>query len=412
LGAVAVIGSGIVYMLQGLDTIDLQLRNWAFLTLMLVLALGGIFSFSLLEDRKGARLFFTLAALVVPVQFSQLGGMVFDHFGGGAGNLLTVFQFTSVSNETLWLTLGLSMIAALVVSIASFSILSRPHARWLTVSFILSNLLLLAPIRALPLGLITLGLMLAIIFQLERKIFSRDIIFKTFEGYGARILCSIPLIIAFVRSAFHQDEIAGLWVLSGLFAFMLAQLCVRWLANGRIKESVLFTSWIIGAVSSFGIADYLIFISNFSSEFHSLATILIATLPFIAWTFYLAYLSKAFNQLYRLVAILASVTLTLMVFKVASVPAMLTAGAIGVSMVTWGFVERARLPIILGALVVAGSVIGLIAIGIQHVEVNVWLGLAISGVVLVALSSVAEKFGRRWLDQSRASLENFSNWPA
>lgn len=412
LGAVAVVGSGIIYMLQGLDTIDMQLRNWAYLILMLVLAVGGISSFSLLEDRKGARLFFMLAALVIPVQFSQLGGMLFNYVGGGVGNLFAMFQFTEVSRDSLLLTSGLSLLAAGVVGFASFSILARPYARWLVSAFIVSNLLILVPVRALPAGLIVLAVMLALVLQLERKIFSRDVIFKTLEGLGARVLCALPLVIAFVRSAFHQQEYVGLCVLALMLALTVAQVSMRYLEKGQARESLLFAAWIIGAISSAGIAVWAVDSASFPSSISAVATPLILFIPFIVWTAWIAKGACALAGLYRLFAVVAASALTVLVFKEKTPVAMLTTGALGVMMITWGFIQRARIPIIAGALVAASSMIGLVVLSIQYVDVNIWLSLAVAGVVLVSLSSVAEKYGRRWLSQSRESLQSFSNWPA
>ena len=78
LGALAVAASAVVYMLQGLANIDLEMRNWVYLGLMALMAVCGVASSKLMQDAKGSRLFFGLAALLVPVQFSQLGGLLHD----------------------------------------------------------------------------------------------------------------------------------------------------------------------------------------------------------------------------------------------------------------------------------------------------------------------------------------------
>lgn len=412
LGAVAVVGSGVIYMLQGLENIDVQLRNWAYLILMLVLATGGICSFSLLEDRKGARLFFALAALVIPVQFSQLGGMVFNFFGGGVGNLIEVFQFTGVTRELLLVISGVSLLAAVVVAFASFSIMARPHAGALAAAFICSNLLILIPLRALPFGLLILAAMLMIVLHIERRIFSRDVLFKTLEGNSARLICSMPLLIAFVRSAFHQQDYLGLSVLAALFAIALIQLGQRWLAKGALQDGFQFFAWLVGAVAGFGLAVYVQDALHLAPATEDVVALLVLFVPFIAWTSWLGSKSSTLGGLYRLIAMASAVLLAALVLNEKSALAMLTGAALGTAMIVHGFISRVRFPIIVGSLVLACSLLGLMIISIQNVEINVWLALAISGVLLVALSSVTEKYGRYWLNRSREHLQSFSNWPA
>jgi|GEM_PF-6039797 len=78
LGALAVAASAVVYMLQGLANIDLEMRNWVYLGLMAIMAGCGVASSKLMQDAKSTRLFFGLAALLIPVQFSQLGGLLHE----------------------------------------------------------------------------------------------------------------------------------------------------------------------------------------------------------------------------------------------------------------------------------------------------------------------------------------------
>ena len=52
LGALAVAASAVVYMLQGLANIDLEMRNWVYLGLMALMAGCGVASSKLLQDAK------------------------------------------------------------------------------------------------------------------------------------------------------------------------------------------------------------------------------------------------------------------------------------------------------------------------------------------------------------------------
>jgi len=200
LGTLALLGSGILYMFQGLDNIDMNMRNWVYLALISCLGAGGIFSFKLTQDRKGARLFFGLAAILVPVQFSQLGGIIYSYLGGGSGSLNSIFQFSETSISAIVVLTAISFIISAIIIYLAFYILARGQEKLLAILYLLVNVAILIPLREFPLGLLTLALLAIAVISIEKNIFNKSPVFKTLEGFSIRVMFTFPLLIAFIRS--------------------------------------------------------------------------------------------------------------------------------------------------------------------------------------------------------------------
>lgn len=408
LGALAVVGSGVVYMLQGLHSVDVSLRYWIYIALMLLLGAGGIFSFKLVQDRKGARLFFGLAVAMVPVQFSQLGGMIFNYFGGGHGNLLEVFQFTSGSLEFLLWMSGISLAVSAAVSFAAFSILCRPHAKNLMLTFLLLNLAILLPLRGLPFGLVLIGGLSSVVLLLEKNLFSKDALFKTFEGMAVRAVVLLPLAIAFVRYGFYENNLLGISLLMGMIAIALAHFAGYWFKSGKKQEGLLFAAFITGLFASAGMSAS--FLPVLSHPLNPSESVFVCFMPAVCWSFYLSHLSTFNNSLYRTIAVVALLFMNLLMLLDMTAGGLLTTCLIGAVLVLWGVRGKTRLPVTVGIIITAISFSGLLLLSATSMTLNVWLVLAIVGVVFVALSSVLEKYGRGWITSGREHLVAFSSW--
>ncbi len=410
LGALAVVGSGVLYMLQGLHTIDVNLRYWIYIALMLVLGAGGIFSYKLVQDRKGARLFFGLAVAMVPVQFSQLGGMVFNYLGGGHGNLMEIFQFASGSPVFLLSMSVVSLVVAIAINFSAFSILCRPHAKNLTLVFAALNLAMLLPVREFPMGLLLIGGMAGAIFLLEKNLFSRDTRFKTLEGISVRAMFLLPLIISMVRSGFHENTLLGASMLTGLAAISLIHFGRCWFNKGKWHEILLFIAYIIGIFASCGISTWFISSLPASVDLADSMEGFTFIAPAVAWSGYISYLSKHYKNFYRTTGIITLVITNLIMLFDATAGGLLITCLLGSVLVLWGVREKARLPVVAGVMMSVASVGGLLLLSFTSISINVWLALAIAGVLLVGLSSVLEKYGRQWVSSGREHLIAFSGW--
>jgi hypothetical protein len=104
------------------------LGAWVYIALIGTLGIGGIFSFKFMQDNKGARLFFALGTLLVPVQFSQLGGLVLNYVAGDQA-YLDLFKVTAPALTTLLSLSAISLVIGLSMTYAGFAVLNRANAK-------------------------------------------------------------------------------------------------------------------------------------------------------------------------------------------------------------------------------------------------------------------------------------------
>jgi len=378
-GAMAIISSGLIYMLQGVYVSSGgALRDWIYLFLMAGLGLGGIFSFKFMEDRK--RLFFTLSVLLVPVQFSQLGGLTYQYFIEG-----TTFPNAIAAIAT-------SLVAAALVSLASFSILSRPYAKQLCLTFVLINALLLLPFRntlysLLPLGLIGLG-----IGQLYQRLFNRHQCFLTPEGLAVRLLFILPATIALAREGFHHSDTLGMSVTT-FSASTLALLVSRYFSQHTIVREILIL--ISYAFGSFAIASGIFDLFEHPNKIYEPAsTIMFYSIPLVVFGLFVASLSRKckvpiFSITALVLAFSASIVWsgTIMFDK-----ALLLTLALAVSI--YGVAQKRKIPFISGIVIMGLGTIDLLYASVLQIQVNTWVALAFAGLLLVLCSSIRLEQGR------------------
>ena len=75
-----------------------------------------------------------------------------------------------------------------------------------------------------------------------------------------------------------------------------------------------------------------------------------------------------------------------------------------------GFARKQKIAFVCGLLATIGLSAHLIYSAAHNIQVNLWLALAIGGLVLMVLSSVCEKHGRKWLHNSREYWQQFNEW--
>lgn len=413
LGALAIAGSGLLYMLQGLQATQAELRNWIYLALMGALAAGGFFSYRLMQDSKGARLFLALAVLLVPVQFSQLGGMVL-HYLGEADEILGLFSVAAPETGTLLWTAGLSFLLTAVVIPAGFSVLCRPHATFLGVAFSILNALLLLPFRSgFPLIFILAG-MAAVTVTLDQKIFRTSAIFKTAEGASARLMILLPLAIAFCRSGFHYSDTVGASAVLAAAGFAAIYFSEGGMARltATARELLLLLAYTL----------LLLALPTATFEFFQRAGALmplnsdvltvVYAAPLLLLSLDMARRSQVLSLFYQIAAMLTVTLASAVLMEAQHVTAEFLLLLMTAVTATAGFVRQQKLIFLTGVLGSAIIGIDLIAMAVQDIKLNLWLALAVGGVTLVALSSVLEKHGRKWLCNSREYWRQFNEWEA
>lgn len=207
LGAAVILASMSLFLMQGWSEGN-DIRRYLLLLTQTGLLAGAGFALSHgLRETKGARIFFGLALISIPANFTILGALVYSVFQlDGALSTYPGFATWRIDDVA---GIGVTMLGAfaLLVPVALFcyAIMARHSARALTLTFIPLNLLLLVPVResivAGALALAGTGFALWVSGKLSR----RDAALATAEGRFALLTLFIPVGIVLFRSVYFYD---------------------------------------------------------------------------------------------------------------------------------------------------------------------------------------------------------------
>lgn len=409
-GTIAVMGSAVIYMVQGLSDSDVTIRNWIYLLMMLTLGLGGVFSVKAMQDTKGARLFFALAAALVAVQTSQLAAMIYQLFALGPNLSLGMFQVPIASAGLVGIIGAAGLLISVPVAFAGFSILSRPHAKALSLSYLGLNVLMLLPVREFPFGTIIIAAMAGVYLLLESRIFSRSYRYSTLEGAAVRGLLLLPTMIVSARACFYLSDLLGLSVLAAIAAGCALALRNIWQKHRCANEAFTGLFFVLGAVAIIGIVSEVLGTL--------MPRVAISTLPWFAYSLPLIGLAvwascvtSVASGLYRVIAMAMTLLLTACVWSQAGPVVFLVLCLLGSGLLFWGMAEQRKLQSLIGGGIAIVCFAAMLASSFNHVSINSWLLLAVVGVAFVALSSVLEKHGRKWLQAGKNYAQAFAGWP-
>lgn len=392
LGVFAVAASAVIFLLQGFNNIDLELRNWVYLALIAIMGGCGMASQKFMQDAKGSRLFFGLAVLLVPVQFSQFAGLVHD--------------LTNVAGATVpnlwWLVAGTALLAV-PLTYVGMAILARTDKRLLTGALLVMCGALLIPERNSLVGFVTLAGLAASVVWLELNVFCRNSVYASLEGMGLRLLLAVPFVIAAVRMSMHIDGMAGIAAMSGIVAVFLSRLHMG-------------QGWLQWIAAFLGVASWWLYVSEampvvLNSDFG----FCLLMLPSAIWFLDVARLSGSNAARLRIAACLFWVVSagSLLLFGMqagSGVNLTLVALLLGVLALVWGLVMNLRQPVLTGVAISTLSVVILVAQSLNRVEVNSWIALGLGGIALVFSASLVEKFGRPLLAGGQKAWQSMSAW--
>ncbi|MBX2823357.1 MAG: hypothetical protein KTR33_01420 [Gammaproteobacteria bacterium] len=215
-GVGAVILSMFMFLVEGVDIANDQHRFYTILLFTGLLGGAGLALGWLLKEYRGARAFFGLALVSVPVNFAVLGALAYSLFGldATATDYPTVALWTVGSAGSLAMTSVIALLTLIPVTFMAFTVMARQSRNWLTPALIASSALLMIPLRQsewiVPLvAAVTLGLL-----WLVRRQATGVIPLKTATGKFSLALLFLPPVIMLVRSIwlYQIDLLAGLIV--------------------------------------------------------------------------------------------------------------------------------------------------------------------------------------------------------
>jgi hypothetical protein len=208
------------FLIQGLHGLTPDYRYWIMPGFAVLLAGCGLVCGYAWRDDKGARLFFALAAALVPVQFSQIGAMLHAHWHGGEPGFAGWFGVDSLIRPALLAAnLALSLAVALPIAYMAFSILAKPRRASLLSELFLGCVLFLVPVRDANVAA-ALFVALFVVLRGAQARHREDALMHSLEGVAARALVFLPLAILIGRSVFLPWS----WLTPAGLLFILAVL--------------------------------------------------------------------------------------------------------------------------------------------------------------------------------------------
>jgi hypothetical protein len=398
-GALFVVASGVIYLLQGLTEANTLLRYWVYLALMFVLSVGGIFSYKSMHDDKGARLFFGLATLLIPIQFTQLGAGFYEWYHPALFDdpqgLLTLMSFVAAT-----------VVMSLLSSFGGLSILARPYAVKLTGLFLLSNALLLVPERGVFVQLSIMMMLVLILLWLHGKLF-REQHFQSVEGRAVIGIMLLPLTILLARSGFSVSNELGtsVMLLEGAVLMQFSSnLSTRRFA--KLIKAVSFALFVIG----WSLVVYCLCLGAGSVlALPEEIVLFVWVLPLLSMSVELDMQAQS-TKAYRFVGASIFALYGFASWTLFDMFGLLLLSLVATAVMIYSVVCKSKLLLSLSVAYLGLSIVDIVVLSIGSIEVNAWIGFAILGASLVAVSSVVERYGDVFKTALRNSIDRLQTW--
>jgi uncharacterized membrane protein YecN with MAPEG domain len=393
LGAGVILASMSVFLLQGWSEGNDIRRYLLLLTQTGLLGAAGFAMSHIVRETRGARLFFGLALVSVPANFTILGALLYSVFqwDGGLTTYPGYADWRIEDIASIGMTLGAAMVVLVPVTLFCFAIMARRSAKTLSMHFLLLNALLLLPIRSsAAAGTIALAGVAYALFTMS-KLTHKDVALKTGEGKFALASLFIPLGIILFRSLYFYQVDSLMIALVGMVLFLAArQVSLFPDRNAKLAVILDLLSWPLAMIVALALVD--------------------AFDPFIATglaapAFAVTYALLALDVIRRTgsgvlaktvggsISIAVAISLTLGVALAPNALSALSSAGAGVALLLWGASGRRLLPILAGLLTLGGGVMfGFDAI-VQLVITSSWIDLAIFGASAIALGSILDRHG-------------------
>ncbi|MCK4840574.1 MAG: hypothetical protein KAT04_01680 [Methylococcales bacterium] len=403
LGFLLIVLSAISFMLQGYGEIPPAYRYWVGLGLTLLLCGGGLVCAYLFNETKGARIFFGLGTAFLSVQVSQISSMLYAYLYGS--NALqpefTSLQFNNVAPVTISIDFAITGLLLFLISYASYSILARKYLKTLLWTSVISNLMLILPIREET----TIPFIIAGLFIFLRKIEQKlhnDSSMRLLEGLAARALISLPLWIIVGRSILHPTSSLLITVILA----MVVVYCIYDIKRYTKSSSILYISQWIGTFAA--IAIWINGINKFG-DFSN-------TLSYLPIAFILFMLSSQVNyhaRLYRFISSVLTMWLSysaMMDQQDMSIAAPVMTITAGILLTISGIKYREKISFFSGNVCVAGGFLFYWEYALNLYSNAPWISSIALGLFVILLASYIENKENQIKAKSSYYFNELKSW--
>jgi hypothetical protein len=401
LGAGVVLASMSLYLMQGWQTGNDINRYLMLLAQTALLAIAGFAMSHGLKEARGARVFFGLALVSIPANFTILGALLYSVFQWD-GALTTYPGFATWRIDQLaatGLTMGCALLVLLPVSGFCFAVMARKSAGRLTLHFALLNLLLLLPVRASVVAGALALLGIAHALWITRRLLAENPAFRTAEGRFALGVLYVPMAIMLFRSLYFYDIDSLMVAMLAMAAFIaMRQTALFPHRSARLANALHVASLPMAALVVLALAEALSPPLT-AAWLAPLTALSYAAFGFDIWR-------RTPNRKVRSVAAGAvSVALTAgFSLGVALQPSAIMAALAlltGTLMIAGGYRTRGVLPVTGGCITLtAGGLLGFDAL-FAVVVASSWVTLAVVGTSAIVVGSLLDRHGALLRERAR-----------
>ena len=405
MGGFSVVASMSLFLLQGWDAGNDINRYYLLLSQTLLLGLGGFALSYLMKENKGARVFLGLGLLSVSANMTTLGALIYSFvpWNGGLALYPSVAQWSASDSLSIGLALGSAIAILVPATIFGFKVMARQSAKPLTIVYLLSNAMLLIPLRDVSFSAALAAGMVFFTLAFSVKQYGKDNTLRTPEGKFSRLALFVPSIILLVRSTWLYQANEVLYTAMGLIVFMTLRVLALQMTNPsiarRIVELAALPVAIITAIPAASLFDNLL-----------VANIKLPVFALIASALFVEVALRS-SSVRDKSSILTSASLILSLSFLGNLLidngmlASLSSCLVGLVVVMMGYWISQRFIVALGVTTSLLGLVNVLYVLLENVDLLNWTNLAILGALAIIIGSVVERHGIAIRQRIKGSLE-------
>lgn len=393
IGAFIIIMSMSKFLLQEWSTIDDISRFYLMLGQTALLALAGVGLSFMLKENKGGRVFFSLSLISVSASVTILAALIFSivQWDGSLVEYQSFSNWQLADIDSLSFAIIGMLIVSIPVTLFGFSVMIRQSSKMLTSLFLLTNSLLLIPVRdSFSIGFLSLIGVITVLLILHKKI-QNNVNFRTFEGRLAITMVFLPIAIMIARCFWLYNPSEFMYLILASISFIGLRMCSKSITDERstLRHTFdwlsVFSAFLISLPATSLLGDLLTnnLILSFSSSIFAALTLVVA---------YRASGNKrhVFVNLACMTLVVAHI-LQLVIFN-SSLQAILCLLVGVVTMLVAKLILRKHL-FSTGALTAFIGLLYQSVYLINGINFNSWLSMTVIGAAAIIIASLLERYG-------------------
>jgi hypothetical protein len=391
IGAFSVVASMSVFLLQGWDTGNDLNRYYLLLSQSVLLAVGGFGLAFLLKENKGARVFFGLSLVSIAANMTTLGALIFSYvqWGGTLSNYPEFALWTIANGTSIGIALGIATLILIPITLFGFKVMARQSALPLTGAYLVSNTMLLLPIRDSLYSSMIAGVSILMSLAFISSLVKKNPNLRTAEGLFARILLFVAPVIILVRSLWLYQADDLFYTIISLTAFMTLRHCSLQLElNSRFRRLMELVSIPLAFLVAAPASELIDGVVPFTCALPVFALIFSAHMIDIA---------KRSHYYKNGVIIIASMVTSLSFLTHLAINESLFNGIIcaliGLGMMGMGSISKQRVISVFGFITAAVAITYDVFYIYSMVDLFSWTSLAVTGISAIVIGSVIERHG-------------------